>query len=86
MARFFFHVNNGADVPDETGTVLNCIEEARQEVLLTGSELLRGDSDELWRGGSNWAMRVTDEAGTTLFTLRIAMEEHPILLSELHRN
>jgi hypothetical protein len=42
MARFFFHVNNGADVPDETGTVLNGTEEARQEVLLTGSELLRG--------------------------------------------
>jgi hypothetical protein len=75
MARFFFHVNNGVDLPDETGTVLNGIEEARQEVLLTGSELLRGDPDDLWRG-SNWAMRVTDEAGTSLFTLRIAMEEH----------
>jgi hypothetical protein len=75
MARYFFHITNGHHLSDETGTVLDGIRSARREALLTAGEILCGDG-EVFLNGNDWTMRVTDEAGTPLFTLRIAIEEH----------
>jgi hypothetical protein len=46
MARYYFHITDGSEIPDETGTPLNSVEQARQEALKSASELLR-DGTEL---------------------------------------
>ena len=75
MARYFFHIQNGQEVPDETGTLLNSIADVRREAMMTVSDVLRGYEDEPWKR-TDWSLRVTDEAGTSLFTLRFSMKEH----------
>jgi hypothetical protein len=40
LNRFFFHVTDGQELRDETGMVLRRVQEAREEALLTASELL----------------------------------------------
>jgi hypothetical protein len=40
MARYYFHITDGSEIPDETGTPLNSVEDARQEALKSASELL----------------------------------------------
>ena len=61
MARFFFHVANGDELRDDGGMDLNSLKEAREEALLTASELLGGDGP-FWRLPA-WAVRVTDDVG-----------------------
>ena len=61
MARFFFHVGNGDELRDDAGMDLNSLKEAREEALLTASELLGGDGP-FWSLAA-WSVRVTDEAG-----------------------
>ena len=39
MARYYFHITDGSEIPDETGTPLNSVEQARQEALKSASEL-----------------------------------------------
>ena len=43
VARFFFHVGNGHELRDDGGMDLNSLKAAREEALLTASELLGGD-------------------------------------------
>ena len=62
-------------MPDDTGTLLNSIEDVRREAMMTVSEVLRGYEDEPWKR-TDWSLRVTDEAGTPLFTLGFSMKEH----------
>jgi hypothetical protein len=82
-SRYFFHVKDGHDLPDETGMLFPSAVEARQEAIETAGELLRGDGAELWTG-SEWMLRVIDEIGTPVFTIKIIMDEHglPNPLSE----
>ena len=74
MARYYFHITDGSEIPDETGTPLNSVEQARQEALKSASELLRDGTDS-W-SDAEWSMRVTDEAGAPVFTVRISIDEH----------
>jgi hypothetical protein len=78
MARYFFHIYNGqADLPDESGTAFPGVKQAREEAIKTASELLRGDGDEVW-SGPDWSMRVTNEVGLPVFTIRIMMDDHGV--------
>jgi hypothetical protein len=77
MARFFFHIRNGQDLPDDSGMVLPGIKDAREEAVRTASELLRGDGDDVWNA-PDWSMQVTTEAGQPVFTIRILMDDHGI--------
>ena len=43
MARFFFHVASGDELHDDAGMDLDSLRDAREEALLTASELLGGD-------------------------------------------
>lgn len=61
MARFFFHVANGHELHDDAGMDLNSLRQAREEALLTATELLGGDG--LFWNVPAWAVRVTDDAG-----------------------
>ena len=77
MARYFFHIQNGQDLPDGSGPVLPDVKHAREEAIKTASELLRGDGDDFWNS-SDWTMRVTDEMGLPVFTIRILMDDHEV--------
>ena len=71
MARFFFHVANGDELRDDGGMDLNSLKEAREEALLTASELLGGDGPFLEAsclgGASN------DDAGKDVFTVKVTI-------------
>jgi hypothetical protein len=69
VTRYFFHVVNGEECQDQEGMVLMGLREAREEALLTASELLGGDG-EFW-SIADWAIRVTDEAGKQVFGVRV---------------
>ena len=71
VARFFFHVANGHELRDGAGMDLNGLREAREEALLTASELLGGDGS-FWNVTA-WAVRVTDDAGKDVFTVKVTM-------------
>ena len=71
MARFFFHVGNGHELRDDGGMDLNSLKAAREEALLTASELLGGDGP-FWNL-SAWAVRVTDDAGKDVFTVKVTI-------------
>ena len=71
MARFFFHVANGHELRDDAGMDLKGVREAREEALLTASELLGGDGS-FWNVTA-WAVRVTDDAGKDVFTVKVSM-------------
>jgi hypothetical protein len=72
VTRYFFHVGNGQECQDQDGMVLMGPREAREEALLTASELLGGDG-EFW-SLADWAIRVTDEAGKDVFSVRVVMK------------
>ena len=72
MTRFFFHVANGEELRDEAGMVLRSVREAREEALLTASELLGGNGP-LWNIPA-WTVRVTDEAGKDVFAVKVTMD------------
>ena len=72
MARFFFHIANGDELRDDAGMELNSLKEAREEALLTASELLGGDGS-FWNLTA-WTVRVTDEVGKDVFSVKVVME------------
>jgi hypothetical protein len=72
LTKFFFHVANGQELRDEAGMVLRSVREAREEALLTASELLGGDGP-FWNIAA-WTVRVTDEAGKDVFTVKVTMD------------
>ena len=75
MTRYFFHIHNGQEIPDESGTVLPGVKEAREEAVKTAGELLRGDGRDFWEG-PDWTMQVTDATGVPVFTIKILMDDH----------
>lgn len=68
MPRYFFHVEDGQSYADLQGTELEDLAAARRESVRFAGALLADQPDEFW-GAGEWTMRVTDEAGKTLFTL-----------------
>jgi hypothetical protein len=72
VTRFFFHVAHGEEVRDDAGMDLNSLKEAREEALLTASELLAEDG--LFWNLPAWTVRVTDEVGKDVFSVKVMME------------
>ena len=75
MPRYFFHVVDSRDIPDAEGTVLPDPAEARSEALVTAGEILRDVGMKGWTG-TEWRLRVEDEAGQKLFTVRLSIDDH----------
>ena len=76
MPLYFFQVENGQgpgrpESPDREGTELPGPDEARQEAIIFAGEMLRDPDGAFWDGG-DWSMRVVDEAGATVCTLRFS--------------
>jgi hypothetical protein len=76
MPRYFFHVHDGADQPDPTGTEFADFKAARGEAVRACGEMLR-DIDGDLPIGSEWRMDVADETGRTILTLRFSQTVPP---------
>ncbi len=74
MPRFFFHVHDGASVPDTEGTELTDILEAQSEAVRLTGELLREIGRDFWKARS-WKLDVADHTGRALFTLSLIATE-----------
>ena len=71
MPRYFFHVQDGRDMPDDEGTVLADGAAARVMAVTTAGELIRDHARAFWTHG-DWQMQVVDEQGATVCELRFA--------------
>jgi hypothetical protein len=75
MARFFFHVEDGKSYPDREGVELPDLKSVRAEALRASGEMLRDNGLSLW-DGEDWEMRVVNEAGQPVITLKFSAAEH----------
>lgn len=74
MPRYFFHLQDGTDIPDTEGTELAGTAQARAQAIAAG-EMIKHQGDVVW-DGSEWRMHVVDEAGTPVFTLRFSADAY----------
>lgn len=71
MARYFFNLHDGMDLPDTVGSEHSDLASVRAEAVESVAERLRGRLlDKL--DVSAWMMNVTDEAGVTVLILSMA--------------
>ena len=85
MPRYFFHVEDHNRFPDEDGTVLADLAEARVEAVLVAGAMLREHASEFWNTGE-WRVVVTDAKQLILFTLRFEAVAAPIPPRAYDRN
>ncbi|RLP26346.1 hypothetical protein [Mesorhizobium sp. YM1C-6-2] len=69
MPRYFFHVDNGEFIPDETGADLPDLQAARREAVRAAGEMIDEAQESFWDHLSLWNMHVTDSDHRLLFTL-----------------
>lgn len=74
MPRFFFHVHDGEDLPDEEGYELPGSDHARAQAIATAGEMLRDKGRAFWTG-EDWTMTVLDEDGETVCRLKFSAED-----------
>jgi hypothetical protein len=60
MPRYFFHVKDGVDQPDLTGTELRDDATARLQAIITSTRVIGELGDKFWNSGE-WQMRVETE-------------------------
>ncbi len=65
MPRYFFHLRDGQDIPDGTGTVCADPQDARAQAGIVSGALLKDLGARFWRE-ADWGMHVTDDQGATL--------------------
>ena len=73
MPRYFFHVKDGQDLPDDLGSELPDTAAVRGHALKTAGEMLRDGGGEIW-SGHPWTMTVLDDAGEQVLTLQFAAD------------
>lgn len=71
MARFFFHTEDGRLFPDDEGTELATLAEARVEAVRVLGDLLRETPDEILATGA-LRLTVTDAKGLIYFALDLS--------------
>jgi hypothetical protein len=71
MPRYFFHVHDDQDIPDQLGTVLAGPKEAQDEAVVAAGEMLESLDGRFWNA-AEWRMDVVDEAGASVCSLRIS--------------
>jgi hypothetical protein len=71
VPRYFFHVNDGKDWPDDDGTVLPDATTARAQAVETAGAMLKDEGKSLW-DGAEWRMDVVDETGQTVCELHFS--------------
>lgn len=81
MPRYFFHVRDGRNLDDQTGTEFPDIYAAQSEAIRYSGELLKDMGARFWNA-TEWRLEVTDENGTVLFVLRFSAEERGLAPGE----
>lgn len=62
MPRYFFHINDGTEIIDDEGSVLDDATAARAQAVATAGAMLKEQGEKFW-DGTEWRMTVVDEAG-----------------------
>jgi hypothetical protein len=73
MPRYYFHVRDGKDMPDEIGTEYTDDNAARAAAVTGTGELLKDLGGEFWNSGE-WLMRVVREDGEQICMLTFTGE------------
>ena len=60
MPRYYFHVFDGQDFPDDEGVELLDDGAAKDQAILAAGDMLREIGFEFW-DGEGWVMKVVDE-------------------------
>ena len=68
MARYFFDLHDGEDIPDAVGTEFETVEGARHHAVIVLARLLMQDPGKFWAGDA-WTLEVKDDLGVVLFTV-----------------
>lgn len=77
MPRYFFDTPGTSSHPDTEGTVFAGLAEAREQAVIAAAEIIRLEGIAPW-DSRPWEMRVTDETGGHVATLRFfAQTEDP---------
>ncbi len=76
VPRYFFHVHDGRDIPDEEGIALTGDEDARAQAIIATAEALKDLGPGFWRH-PDWQMHVTNEHGATICRLRLSNRPGP---------
>ncbi len=71
MPRYFFHIQDGQDLPDHDGTVLGGPDNACVLAVRTAGHMIRAQASEFWTD-RDWEMDVVDEADATVCQLRFS--------------
>ena len=69
MPRYFFHIDNGSEFPDNDGTVLEDVTEARAQAIMTAGDMIKESGGSV-EDGIEWRMTVADEIGKAVCELR----------------
>ncbi len=70
MPRYFFHIHDGVNRPDEEGTELAVPDEARSGAVVLLGAMLKDLDGKFW-AGQEWRMTVEDEQGTRVCVLNV---------------
>ena len=76
MPRYFFHIDDGAMLHDDEGTILKDLATAKCEGVKLAGQAICDAGGEFWEK-QEWTLTATDEAGLTLFCLHILGTEAP---------
>jgi hypothetical protein len=77
VPRYFFHVHDGVDQPDNEGVEFPSAEEARAQAVTAMGEALRDLDGAFWDGDREWRMTVNDSHGNTVCVLRVSGAYRP---------
>ena len=76
MPRFHFNVYDGVASPDDAGSDLTSVAEARVEAVMLFGSILREKAHEFW-ADQGMQLQVTDDSGLVLFTLSMSANVAP---------
>ncbi len=68
MTRYYFHVHDGIDMPDDEGTEFADDGAALAAAVVAAGGMLRDLGAKYWEH-SDWWLEVTDQAGATVCKL-----------------
>ena len=74
-AAIFLPRHRWRDIPDLEGTLLPGLAEARSQAIVTAGEILKSEGLRFWNG-TEWRMKVTDDIGTSVLTLKFSADDH----------
>jgi hypothetical protein len=72
MPLYYFHVRDGVDITDDTGTECADLPAARSKAIRASGTMIQELGAKFWSDPEDWQMNVTDAVGTAQFTVLFA--------------